>query len=99
MKHLVLLLLGALIATSAAAKSITVTLRAPGSLGNELVNATEQWSDVTELTVIGSLNGEDMGQFSKLTFMTRLDLSQTDIKSISGCAGLDSSARLCFPQR
>lgn len=75
-------------AEGVATNVVNIALRTPGSLGNELVNAAEKWSDIDELVVSGSLNEEDQTHFAKLKYITKLDLSQTDITSIGNCQGL-----------
>lgn len=80
-----------------AANVVNIALRTPGSLGNELVNAAEKWSDVDELVVSGSLNEEDQTHFSKLKYLTKLDLSQTDIASIGNCQGLQFLNSVVLP--
>ena len=69
-------------------KSVTVTVNSPGSFAQVLLSQVEQWSDVDELTVIGKLNETDLGYLSRLKNVSKIDLSQTDIKTITGCAGL-----------
>ena len=69
-------------------KGYTVNVKSAGSLANELLKVIDQWTDVDELTVIGTLNAEDMKMFSRMTQLRKLDLSQTDIKEIGGCAEL-----------
>ena len=69
-------------------KSVTVTVNSPGSFAQVLLSQIEQWSDVDELTVIGKLNETDLGYLSRLKNVSKIDLSQTDIKTITGCAGL-----------
>lgn len=75
----------------------TINVKSAGSLANELLKVIDQWTDVDELTIIGTLNSEDMKMFSRMTQLTKLDLSQTDIKEISGCSGLTKLATVLLP--
>lgn len=81
----------------AATKSYTIHVPSVGQFGNLLLNEIEQWTDVYELIVSGTLNAEDMGLLSRMTQMRKLDLSQTDITSISGCAGLSRLTTVVLP--
>lgn len=76
---------------------VSVDVRVAGSLGNELVKVVSQWSDVKELTITGSLNSDDMELFSRMTQMTKLDLSGTDITTIGGCEGLTLLKTILLP--
>lgn len=78
-------------------KGYTVNVKSAGSLANELLKVIDQWTDVDELTVIGTLNAEDMKMFSRTTQLRKLDLSQTDIKEITGCSGLTKLATVLLP--
>lgn len=81
-------------------KGYTINVKSAGSLANELLKVIDQWTDVDELTIIGTLNSEDMKMFSlfsRMTQLTKLDLSQTDIKEISGCSGLTKLATVLLP--
>lgn len=78
-------------------KSYTINVKSAGSLANELLKVIDQWTDVDELTIIGTLNSEDMKMFSRMTQLTKLDLSQTDIKDITGCSGLTKLATVVLP--
>ncbi len=76
---------------------VSVDVRVAGSFGNELIKVVSQWSDVKELTVTGSLNSDDMEHFSRMTQMTKLDLSGTDITTIGGCEGLTLLKTILLP--
>lgn len=78
-------------------KAYTINVKSAGSLANELLKVIDQWTDVDELTIIGTLNSEDMKMFSRMTQLTKLDLSQTDIKEIGGCSGLTKLATVILP--
>ena len=77
--------------------SVTVTVNSPGTFAQVLLSQVEQWSDVDELTVIGKLNDTDLGYLSRLKNVSTIDLSQTDIKSIKGCAGLTFLKTILLP--
>lgn len=78
-------------------KGYTINVKSAGSLANELLKVIDQWTDVGELTIIGTLNSEDMKMFSRMTQLTKLDLSQTDITRIGGCSGLTKLATVILP--
>lgn len=76
----------------------TVTINTPGTFGHVMLQTVDNWSDVVELTVNGQLNTSDMAYFSRMVNMTKLDLSHTDISSISGCEGLDRLQTVILPE-
>lgn len=76
----------------------SVTVNTPGSFGHVMLQAVDNWSDVVELTVNGHLSTSDMVYFSRMVNMTKLDLSQTDISSISGCEGLGLLQTVVLPE-
>jgi len=78
-------------------QSYTVTVNTAGKLANQLLSVVEQWTDVGELTIIGHLNSEDMKIFSRMTQLRKLDLSQTDITIIEGCASLSKLKTVLLP--
>ena len=78
-------------------QSYTVTVNTAGTLANQLLAVVEQWTDVDELTIIGHLNSEDMKIFSRMTQLRKLDLSQTDITIIEGCAYLYKLETVLLP--
>lgn len=78
-------------------QSYTVTVNMAGTLANQLLAVVEQWTDVDELTIIGHLNSEDMKIFSRMTQLRKLDLSQTDITIIEGCASLSKLETVLLP--
>lgn len=77
-------------------KCYTITTKA-GGLTNELLKVVDQWTEVDELVIKGSLNAEDMKVFSKMTQLRKLDLSQTDIKEIEGCSNLTKLQEVLLP--
>lgn len=78
-------------------KNVTVNVRSAGSFANELLKIINQWNEVNELVVIGSLNDDDMKYFSRLSNLSVLDLSETDIKNIGGCTGLKYLSKVVLP--
>ena len=76
----------------------TVNVQTPGTFGQVMLQYVENWTDVVELTVTGHLNSDDMAFFSRMQNMTKLDVSQTDITSISGCNGLALLETVSFPE-
>ena len=78
-------------------QSYTVTVNTPGTFGNILLQTVEQWTDVDELTVIGHLNEDDLKLLSRLKQMSKLDLSQTDITTMTGCSGLSLLQEVLLP--
>ena len=79
------------------AQSCNVHVASPGQFGNELLNVMENWLDVKELTVTGSLNAEDMAYFTRLKNLHKLDLSQTDITRVGGCSELPLLETVILP--
>lgn len=78
-------------------QSYTITVNTAGTLAYKLLEVVNQWTDVDELTISGQLNAEDMKYFSRMTQLRKLDLSQTDISNISGCAGLTKLRDVVLP--
>lgn len=87
---------------TASAQSTTgvyaVNVTTPGTFGQVMLKTVENWSDVVELTVTGRLNEADMAYFSRMLNMTKLDLGQVDISSVSGCEGLGSLQTVVLPE-
>lgn len=77
--------------------SYSVTVNTPGTFGQIMVQTVENWSDVVELTISGHLNSADMAYFSRLQNITTLDVSNTDITSITGCNGLSLLESITLP--
>lgn len=78
-------------------QSYTISVNTAGTLAYKLLEVVGQWTDVDELTISGHLNAEDMKYFSRMTQLRKLDLSQTDISNISGCAGLPKLRYVVLP--
>ena len=76
---------------------IEIHVPSPGQLGNLLLNKVDQWTDVDCLTLSGSLNSDDLALLSRLTEMRTLDLSQTDITTMTGCRGLSKLSTVILP--
>lgn len=75
----------------------TVTVNEAGTFGQKMLSVVDNWSNVKNLTVIGHLNSDDMAFFSRMTHMQKLDLSQTDIAKIGGCASLPVLKEVLLP--
>ena len=82
---------------SSHAKVVTVKVDVPGTLGMLITTKVDQLADVTELTVIGSLNDSDFNVFSLLKNVEKIDLSQTDINYIRGFRDLKKMAVILLP--
>lgn len=78
-------------------KAYTIHVPTAGQFGNLLLNEIQQWTDVDELTVSGSLNADDLALISRMTQIRKLDLSQTDITSFVGCNGLTQLTTVVLP--
>lgn len=62
---------------------MTLDVQTPGGLADMILTQTENFRDVNELTVTGSLNAEDLSTISsRLTGMYALDMGGTDVKAI-----------------
>ena len=79
-------------------RSVTVSVATAGLLGQQVLSQVDQWTDVEHLTVSGHLNTTDMEYFSKMVHLRRLDLSQTDITTVSGCDGLTRLREVVLPE-
>ena len=78
-------------------RKVNLAVNTAGQLVQLLLSEVEQWTDVDELTITGSLNAADMECFNKLKSLRRLDLSQTDITKIEGCNGLTLLSEIVLP--
>ena len=62
---------------------LTLDVQTPGGLADMILSQTENFRDVNELTVTGSLNDEDLNTIKeRLTGLLVLDMSGTDVKAI-----------------
>ena len=74
-----------------------INVPSAGQLGHLLLNEIEQWTDVESLTLSGNLNTADLAYLSRLTNLSVLDLSQTNITSMTGCKGLSRLQTVMLP--
>ena len=74
-----------------------INVPSAGQLGHLLLNEIEQWADVESLTLSGNLNTADLAYLSRLTNLSVLDLSQTNITSMTGCKGLSRLQTVMLP--
>ena len=61
---------------------ITVTMTKAGEFAQLLLQQTDNWYKVNELTVIGDLNTDDLNVFKRMKQLTKLDLSRAVIADI-----------------
>lgn len=61
---------------------ITVTMTKAGEFAQLLLQQTDNWYKVNELTVIGDLNTDDLNVFKRMKQLTKLDLSRAVITNI-----------------
>lgn len=61
---------------------ITVTMGKPGEFAQLLLQQTDNWYKVNELTVVGDLNTDDLNVFKRMKQLTKLDLSRAVITDI-----------------
>lgn len=62
---------------------LTLDVQTPGGLADMILSQTENFRDVNELTVTGSLNDEDLNTIKeRLTGLLVLDMSGTDVRAI-----------------
>ena len=74
-----------------------INVPSAGQLGHLLLNEIEQWTDVESLTLSGNLTTADLAYLSRLTNLSVLDLSQTNITSMTGCKGLSRLQTVMLP--
>lgn len=77
--------------------TFTVHVVTAGTLGQLLLAQINQWTDIYALTITGTLNDEDMALFGYMKHLQRLDLSGTDITTITGCANLSRLKDVVLP--
>lgn len=74
---------------------ITVTMTKAGEFAQLLLQQTDNWYKVNELTVVGELNTDDLNVFKRMKQLTKLDLSRAVITNIpnqfDGASGTGSS--------
>lgn len=61
---------------------ITVNMTKAGEFAQLLLQQTDNWYKVNELTVIGELNTDDLNVFKRMKQLTKLDLSRAIIANI-----------------
>lgn len=61
---------------------ITVTMTKAGEFAQLLLQQTDNWYKVNELTVVGDLNTDDLNVFKRMKQLTKLDLSRAVISNI-----------------
>lgn len=76
---------------------IIVNVNTAGTMVEQILQQVEDWHDVTDLTVTGHLNRADLANLSRLEYIERLDLSQTDITQMEGCSGLKYLEEVLLP--
>lgn len=62
--------------------SLTVKMTKAGEFAQLLLQQTDKWDRVNELTVIGNLNDNDLNVFKRMRNLTKLDLSRAIITNI-----------------
>lgn len=74
---------------------ITINMTKAGEFAQLLLQQTDNWYKVNELTVVGDLNTDDLNVFKRMTQLTKLDLSRAVITNIpnhfDGANGTGSS--------
>lgn len=74
---------------------ITVNMTKAGEFAQLLLQQTDNWYKVNELTVVGDLNTDDLNVFKRMKQLTKLDLSRAVIANIpnqfDGANGTGSS--------
>lgn len=77
--------------------SYTINVDTPGSLFSIMYDTISSWLDVQELTIFGNIDSTDFVIFSNLTNLIKLDLSHTNITSISNLANLCNLEEVILP--
>lgn len=74
---------------------ITINMTKAGEFAQLLLQQTDNWYKVNELTVVGDLNTDDLNVFKRMKQLTKLDLSRAIITNIpnqfGGASGTGSS--------
>lgn len=63
-------------------QKITINMSKAGEFAQLLLQQTDNWLKVNELTVVGELNAEDLNVFKRMKQLTKLDLSRAVINDI-----------------
>lgn len=61
---------------------ITINMTKPGELAQLILQHTNDWKNVNELTVIGEMNADDMAMFHQMRQLTLLDLSHASLTDL-----------------
>ena len=61
---------------------LTINVTKPGEFAQLLLEKTDNWNKVNELTVTGSLNDDDLNVFKRMKQLLKLDLSKAAINKI-----------------
>lgn len=61
---------------------VTINMTKPGEFAQLLLQKTDEWKKVNELTVTGELNTDDLNTFKRMKQLTKLDLSGATIIDI-----------------
>ena len=77
--------------------TVDVMVNTEGQMGSQILSQVNQWTDVEKLVVKGHLNSNDMKYFASMGYLRQIDLSQTDITSITGCSGLQMLHEVVLP--
>lgn len=62
----------------------TINMTKAGEFAQLLLQQTDNWYKVNELTVVGELNTDDLNVFKRMKQLTKLDLSRAIIQDIPG---------------
>lgn len=68
---------------------ITINMTNPGEFAQLLLQKTDDWFKVNELTVTGELNTDDLNVFKRMRQLTKLDLSGATITDIPASFGYE----------
>lgn len=63
-------------------KKVTINMTKVGEFAQLLLQQTDNWYEVNELTVVGDLNTDDLNVFKRMKQLTKLDLSMAKITNI-----------------
>lgn len=65
---------------------LTINVTKPGEFAQKLLEKTDNWNKVNELTVTGTLNDDDLNVFKRMKQLSKLDLSKA-----TGFSGIPTS--------